>query len=95
MRTFKNHLKEKLKKKKFQNLFNEESELTSIALKIQKKRLELGLTQAEVTKVAKITQQQLSKVENGINCNLTTLLKICNALGLQIELESDKKFATG
>jgi len=95
MRTFKNHLDEKLKKKKFRDLFNEELELTSIALKIQKKRLELGLTQSEVTKIAKITQQQLSKVENGINCNITTLLKVCNALGLQIELESNKKVATG
>ena len=29
-----------------------------------------------------VTQQQLSKIENGINCNIITFLKVCNALGL-------------
>lgn len=29
-----------------------------------------------------VTQQQLSKIENGINCNILTFLKVCNALGL-------------
>ncbi|MBI1986901.1 MAG: helix-turn-helix transcriptional regulator [Nitrospinae bacterium] len=35
-------------------------------------------------------QQQLSKIENGINCNLATFLKVCNALGLKIDLDQPK-----
>ncbi len=93
MKTFRKHLDEKLKNKKFKSIFDEEKELTYIALKIHRKREALGLTQAEVTQKAKITQQQLSKVENGINCNVVTLLKICSALGLHLELESTEELA--
>jgi hypothetical protein len=34
-----------------------------------------------------VTQQQVSKIEKGINCNVTTFLKVCNALGIKVDLE--------
>jgi len=90
MRTFRKHLKEKLKVKEFKKLYEEERKLAELSLKILDTREHLGFSQKEVAKRAKITQQQLSKLENGINCTVTTFLKVCNALGIKVELESPR-----
>ena len=87
MRTFKKHLKQELNNPKFKQLFDEEKELHEIAIKILEARNKLGLSQKELAQKAHITQQQLSKVENGINCNLVTFIKVCNALGMKIDVE--------
>ena len=87
MRSFRSHLREKLKDERFKRLYEEEKQLTELSLRIHHMREQLGLSQQEVARRAKITQQQLSKVENGINCNLTTFLKVCHALDLKVELE--------
>ncbi len=90
MRSFRNHLKEKLKDERFKRLYKEEKQLTELSLKIHRMREQMGLSQKEVARRAKITQQQLSKVESGINCNLTTFLKVCHALDLKVELERSR-----
>ena len=87
MKTFKKHLKEELQTKEFKKLFQEEKELLHISLKILEARNELGISQKELAKKAHITQQQLSKVENGINCNMVTFLKVCNALDMKIGIK--------
>ncbi len=87
MKTFKKQLKEELKSAKFSKLYNEERELLVISMKILEMRNKLGISQNELAKKAHITQQQLSKVENGINCNITTFLKVCGALGLKVNFE--------
>ena len=87
MRSFRRHLNEKLKDERFRRRYEEERQLTELSLKIHHMRAQLGLSQQEVATRAKVTQQQLSKVENGINCNLTTFLKVCHALDLSVELE--------
>ena len=87
MRSFRNHLKEKLKDERFRRIYKEEKQLAELSLKIYHLREQMGLSQKEVARRATITQQQLSKVENGINCNMTTFLKVCHALDLNIELE--------
>lgn len=86
MKTFRKHLKEKLKDERFKILYDEERQLAELSLKILGAREQQGLSQKEVAQKAKVTQQQLSKVENGINCNLTTFLKVCNALDLKIDI---------
>ena len=86
MRTFKNQLQHELKDPKFKELYNAERELMAISLMITETRSKYGLTQKELAKKAHIIQQQLSKVENGVNCNMTTLLKVCNALGMTLRL---------
>ncbi len=86
MKTFRKHLNEKLKNDQFRRLYEEERQLAELSLKILGTRESKGLSQKEVAQKAKVTQQQLSKVENGINCNLTTFLKVCNALDLKIDL---------
>ncbi len=90
MRSFRRHLEEKLKDKRFRTLYDEERQLAEISLKILDIREHLGLSQTEVAKRAKVTQQQLSKIENGVNCNMATFLKVCNALGLRIDIETPK-----
>ena len=91
MKTFKKHLNEKLDNKKFTKIYNEERQLNLLAIKILELRQNLGISQTELARKAKITQQQLSKVENGINCNMTTFFKVCNALGLAVGLYKGKK----
>ena len=90
MKTFKKQLKEELKDKNFSQLYNEEKELLSLSIKILEERNKLGISQKDLAKKAHVTQQQLSKVENGINCNITTFLKVCGALGLKINFENKR-----
>ena len=80
MRSFRVHLKEKLKNDHFRRLYEEERQLAKLSLEILDTREHLGLSQSEAAKRARITQQQLSKIEKGINCNLVTFLKVCNVL---------------
>jgi predicted transcriptional regulator len=90
MKTFKKHLNEELNNIDFKILFEEEKELLEISIKIAKRRNKLGLSQKELAQKANITQQQLSKVENGINCNMTTFLKVCNALNMKVGLKNTR-----
>ena len=86
MTSFRKHLAEKLKNPDFKKLYAQELELARISLKIHEEREKKGLSQAQLARIANITQQQLSKIENRINCNLTTLIKACNALNLKLEI---------
>ena len=87
MMTFNTHLKEKLKNKRFKRMYEEEKELLDISLKILEARRAQNLSQAELADRAHITQQQLSRIENGMNFNIKTLLKLCDALDLSIDLK--------
>jgi len=87
MMTFDSHMKEKLKNKRFKRMYEEEKELLDISLKILEVRREQNLSQAELANRAHITQQQLSRIENGMNFNIKTLLKLCDALDLSIDLK--------
>ena len=91
MKTLRGHLQDKLGSQRFRKLYDEEAQLARLAVQVQEVRQELGLSQEDVAKRANVTQQQLSKVENGANCNVTTLLKVCRALGLRVELEPLKQ----
>jgi HTH-type transcriptional regulator/antitoxin HipB len=90
MRSFRQHLKEKLKDERFGQLYEEEKQLAELSLKILDIREHLGLSQTEVARKARVTQQQLSKIENGVNCNIATFLKVCNALGIKFDIETPR-----
>jgi HTH-type transcriptional regulator / antitoxin HipB len=90
MKTLKRHLSQKLKNLRFKELYEEEKRLAEISLMLHEVREKHGLSQKEVAEKAHITQQQLSKVENGINCNVITFLKVCSALGLDIKIDQLK-----
>ena len=93
MRTFRKHLNEQLADPEFKRHFEEEKRLAELSLHIHKAREALGWTQKETAEQAQITQQQMSKVENGINCNMITFLKVCQALGLRVDLGKEKQKA--
>lgn len=86
MKTFKQHLNRKLKDKQFKQLYDEEREMLGISLKLLNVRKNLGLSQQDLARKAQITQQQLSKIETGMNCNISTLLKVCHALQVKLNL---------
>jgi DNA-binding XRE family transcriptional regulator len=86
MKTLKAHLKDSLKDKKFKELFEDEKELLDVALRLQEERKSAGLSQKELADAAHLTQQQVSKVENGVNCNIKTYLKASRAIGLRLNL---------
>ena len=87
MKTFNSYLKENLKNPDFKEGYEAEKKKLDIALQIHSSSEELGLSQKELANKSHITQQQLSKIENGINCNIDTLLKVCDALNLDIFLK--------
>lgn len=88
MRTFKKHLNESLKDENFKAQFYEEKKLIELSLKVHEAREKSGLSQLEVAKKAHVTQQQLSKIENGSNCNMLTFLKVCSALNLNFDFKA-------
>ncbi|PJZ79216.1 helix-turn-helix domain-containing protein [Leptospira meyeri] len=90
MRSFKTHLDAKLNSKSFKEKFEEEKELVNISIELQTLREKKGLSQSDLAKKAHVTQQQLSKIENGVNCNLSTFLKVCHALDLEISIKNRK-----
>ena len=90
MKTLKKHLSSKLKNVNFREIFDEEKQLLDLSIKIQETRQKKGMSQAELASLANITQQQLSKIENGINCNIITFLKVCKALELKINIQRQK-----
>ena len=64
----------------------QEQKLLELSLQILELRKQKGLTQEHLAKIAHITQQQLSKAERGINCNMLTFLKICHALNIDLTM---------
>ncbi len=53
-----------------------------LAVAIARKREEEGLSQSVIAQLAHLTQQQVSKIENGENCNIDTYFKAMVALGM-------------
>lgn len=86
MKTFKHHLSKELKDPKFKETFDREQKRLSFAIELAKARENQNLSQQQLAQKANITQQQLSKIENGINCNTATLLKVCEALGFRLTI---------
>lgn len=86
MKTFKKHLEEKLTDKEFKEIYDEERILLEISLQLQEVRKVSGLSQRELAKIARVTQQQLSKIESGLNCNLSTFLRVCHALKVKLDI---------
>jgi ribosome-binding protein aMBF1 (putative translation factor) len=85
---YRDHLNEEMKNDQFKKAFNEEKHLLELGLIITEAREQRGSSQRELAQKSHVTQQQLSKIENGINCNLLTFIKVSFALGLDLTLLS-------
>jgi len=86
VKTFRKHLNEKLEDKQFKQLYDEEREMLEFSLQVLNTRKNLGLSQDELARKAHITQQQLSRIESGMNYTLSTLLKVCQVLRVKLNL---------
>ena len=86
--TFREHLNEEMKNVHFKKMYEEEKHLLELGLLIIEAREQKGLTQRELAQKSQVTQQQLSKIENGVNCNMLTFIKVSSALGLDLTLSA-------
>ncbi|MCL2412107.1 MAG: helix-turn-helix transcriptional regulator [Treponema sp.] len=86
--SFRKHLSEEMKNPEFKRAFEEEKRLLELSYAIVEAREQKGLTQRELAKKSHVTQQQLSKIENGVNCNMLTFIKVSSALGLGITVSA-------
>lgn len=84
---FRDQLKTKLKDKKFAEGFEKELQAARLAAEIAAARDKQGMTQSDLASRAHITQQQLSKVENAKACKVETLIKVADALGMEVTLK--------
>jgi DNA-binding Xre family transcriptional regulator len=86
IKSFKSHLDKLKQNPEFASAYDEEKSRLSLAIRLAEFRQSKKLSQTELARQSGITQQQLSKLERGENCNLTTFLKVCNTLGIEIKL---------
>jgi ribosome-binding protein aMBF1 (putative translation factor) len=88
MKSYRDHLNEQLTDPEFRRRYEDEKYLLELGLKIAEARQQLGISQKELAQKSRITQQQLSKIENGYNCNLLTFIKVSSTLGLSVNLSA-------
>ena len=88
MKSYRDHLNEQLANPEFKKLYEDEKYLLELGLRIAETRQQLGISQKELAKKSHITQQQLSKIENGYNCNLPTFIKVSSTLGLSVSFSA-------
>jgi len=82
------HLKEKLKDPYFKELYELEEQKLSIVKRIINYRIRNNLTQGQLAKKARVTQQYISKIENGDFSNIVTLEKILLLIGYTVKIEA-------
>jgi DNA-binding XRE family transcriptional regulator len=85
---FREHLNDEMKNAHFKKMYEEEKHLLELGLLIIEAREQKGLTQKELAQKSQVTQQQLSKIENGVNCNMLTFIKVSSALGFDLTLSA-------
>ena len=81
------HLKEKLKDAYFRELYELEEQKLDIVKKIIDYRIKNNLSQKQLAKKIKVTQQHISKIENGEFSSIITLEKVLLAIGYTVRIE--------
>jgi DNA-binding XRE family transcriptional regulator len=80
------HLKEKLKNSYFKELYELQEQKLVIVKRIIAYRIKNKLTQGQLAKRVGITQQHISKIENGEFSNIATLQKVLLFIGFTVKL---------
>ena len=80
----KEHLKAELKDPYFRELYELDSVKTEIAKTIVEHRIKHNLNQTELAKMVKVSQQQISYIEEGDFSNFQTIQKVLLAIGFKI-----------
>lgn len=88
------HLKEKLKDPYFKELYELEEQKMSIVKRIIEYRIKNNITQGQLAKKAGVTQQHISKIENGEFSSVTTLEKVLLFIGYTVRIEAVRLSST-
>ena len=88
-RRFKDRLKEDFKNPEFKKAFEREEIFASLAIQIAQIRQKQGLSQKDLAKRLKTTQQTVSRLEdtNNNSLSLNTLLKLAGVLHKRLKIE--------
>ena len=86
LRRFRDKLNKDLENPDFKSSFEEEELFVNLAIEIAKLREEKGLTQKDLAKLLKTSQQMVSRIENPNNqsFSLKTLVKLAHAFHKKI-----------
>jgi len=82
------HLQEKLKDPYFKELYELEEQKLKIVKRIIDYRIKYKLTQKQLAEKAGVTQQHISKIENGEFSSIITLEKILLLIGYTIRVKA-------
>ena len=82
------HLKEKLKDPYFKELYALEEQKLKIVKKIVEYRVKHRLSQKQLAIKNNVTQQHISKIENGEFSNIITLERILFFIGCTVKIEA-------
>ena len=82
------HLKEKLKDPYFKELYELEEQKLKIVKKIIEYRIKHHISQKELAKKAGVTQQHISKIENGEFSSILTLEKALLLIGYTVKMQA-------
>ena len=81
----KEHLKAQLKDPYFRELYELDSVKTEIAKRIIGYRIKHAINQTQLAKMVRVSQQQISYIEEGDFSNFQTLQKVLLAIGYKIK----------
>ena len=84
--TVSEHLQEKLKNPYFKELYELEQQKNNIVKKILDYRIKNGLTQEQLADYVGVSQQHISKIENGEFSNVATLEKVLLRIGMTVRI---------
>ena len=87
------HLREKAKDPRFREFAGLEEEKAKISSLIIRYRADHRLNQAQIAQKVGVTQQYISKVEEGDFSSLATVWKVLRALGYRISIRAVQKAA--
>ena len=70
----------------FSNM-NDKAILEELGVRIQRRRLELNISQLELTRRAGVARKVIQNIESGQSCTVKGLIRTMRALGLIVELD--------
>ena len=82
------HLKEKLKDPYFRELYELDEQKLQIVKRIIEYRIEQGMNQKQLADQIGVSQQHISKIENGEFSSVMTLEKVLLFIGYTVKLQA-------
>ena len=86
--TVANHLQEKTREPHFREFAKVEQQKYDIVKKIVGWRIKKGLSQAGLAQAVGVTQQHISKIENGTFSSIATLEKVLLSIGMTVRIKA-------